>query len=314
MKNLVRNFLDRGGHCIDGIDGANDRGPAFIAAIVLDADRLDIGNYYKILPNLFGKTADIEFLAENSICLAERVQSVTGDSAETANTETGTGEGLTVNHCVRKTECFADYADLVLIKKLDRLDELELKVLGKTADVVVGLNSLFALCLLNAFKNIGINGALCEKRDALEFACFVGENVYKFRADDLSLAFGVGNACEKIEEAIGRIDVDEVCIELILEDLYYVFGFILTHKTVVYVNTDELLADSLYQKCGYDRGIHTAGECEKNLLFAYLCANFLYLLLDKRVCELEVIDTSHRIGTKVVLHIYIPPKLCIAKI
>ena len=118
VKNRVGNFLDGRGHSVLGVNGADDRGPALKAAVILDTYALYVGNNYKILPNLLCKTAIIKLLAQDRICLAERVKTVTGDSAETSYTESGSGEGLTVNHRVRETERLADYANLVLEKKL----------------------------------------------------------------------------------------------------------------------------------------------------------------------------------------------------
>ena len=118
MKKRVGNFLDGRGHSVLGVNGADDRGPALKAAVILDTYALYIGDYYKILPNFLCETAIIKLLAQDRICLAESVKTVTGDSAETSYTESGSGEGLTVNHRVRETERLADYANLVLEKKL----------------------------------------------------------------------------------------------------------------------------------------------------------------------------------------------------
>ena len=60
-----------------------------------------------------------------------------------------------------KTKCLTHNSYLILEEKLYWLAKLKLKVIGKTAHVVVGLNRLFALCLLDAFQNVGVDGALC---------------------------------------------------------------------------------------------------------------------------------------------------------
>ena len=140
VKNRVGNFLDGGGHSVLGIDGANYRGPTLVSAVVLNANALDVGNYYEILPNLLGKAALVELVAKDRVCLAESVETVASDSAKASYAKTGAGEGLTVNHCVGKSKRFADYSYLVLEEELDRLAKLKLKVLGKSADVVVGLD------------------------------------------------------------------------------------------------------------------------------------------------------------------------------
>ena len=149
VKDVVGDLLDRGSHSVLGIDGADDRGPALVSGVVLNADGLHIGNDYEVLPYALGETGLRKLIAEDSICLAECRKSVTGDSAKASYAKAGAGEGLTVNHSVRKTERLADYSYLVLIEKLDGLNELKLEILGKSADVVVRLDCLFALSLLN---------------------------------------------------------------------------------------------------------------------------------------------------------------------
>ena len=160
MKNSIGNLLDACLHCIGGIYSADNCGPALVTALVLYANALNIGNYDKVLPYLLGKTALVKFVTKNCISLTKRLKSVAGDSTEATDTESGAGERLTVNHCVRKTKRLTNYSYLVLIEKLYRLNELEIEVLGKSANVVVGLNCLLALCLLNAFKYIGIDSSL----------------------------------------------------------------------------------------------------------------------------------------------------------
>ena len=183
MKNGVGNLLDGGGHCVLGIYGADDCGPAFVAGVVLYADTLDVGNCDEVLPGLLCEAALVELVAENCISLAKSLESVAGDRAKATNAETGTGEGLTVNHSVGKSESFADYANLVLVEKLYGLAELELEILGKTANVVVGLNRLLALCLLYGFENVGVDSTLCKIFNALELSCLLLKYADKLAAD-----------------------------------------------------------------------------------------------------------------------------------
>ena len=191
MKDCVGYLLDGGCHCVLGVYGADYRGPALVAAVVLYSYRLDVGDYYEILPYLLCKARFVELVAENCISLAERFKSVAGDSTEATNAKTGAGEGLTVNHTVRKSKCLADNANLVLVKELYGLDKLKVEVLGKSANVVVRLDCLLALCLLDALEYIGVNRTLREEINALEAACLVGKYVYELCADNLSLLLGL---------------------------------------------------------------------------------------------------------------------------
>ena len=144
MKNSIGDLFDGCGHCVFGVNGADDCGPAFITAFVFDANALDIRNNDEILPNFFSKTVVCEFFAENCVCFTKSSKAVTGDCAKAANTKAGTRERLTVNHAVGKTESFANYADFVFEEKFDGFNKFEVKVFGKAADVVVAFNCFFA--------------------------------------------------------------------------------------------------------------------------------------------------------------------------
>ena len=146
MKNFIRDFFNGCGHCVFGVDCADDCGPAFITAFVFYANALDIRNNDEILPYFFSKTVVCKFFAENCVCFTKSCKTVTGDCAKAANTKAGTRERLAVNHSVRKTKSFADYAYFVFEEKFDRFNKFEVKVFGKAADVVVALNCFFAFC------------------------------------------------------------------------------------------------------------------------------------------------------------------------
>ena len=137
MKHGVGDFLHSCAHSIGCINCANDCGPTLVAALILYSDTLYIGDSDKVLPYFLGKAALIKLVAQNGICFAESLESVTCDSSETSYTQAGTGEWLTVDHAVRQAECLAYNSYLVLEEKLQGLDELKLKILGKSAHVVV---------------------------------------------------------------------------------------------------------------------------------------------------------------------------------
>ena len=50
MQKGVGDFFDGGSHGILGADSTDDGGPAFVAALVLDTDALDVGDSDEILP------------------------------------------------------------------------------------------------------------------------------------------------------------------------------------------------------------------------------------------------------------------------
>ena len=66
--------------------------------------------------------------------LAQDVKALArGFTADDADREAGTREGLAPDEALGKPELRADRADLVLEQRAQRLDELELEVLGQAA-------------------------------------------------------------------------------------------------------------------------------------------------------------------------------------
>ena len=177
-------------------------------------------------------------LTQNCIRLTHGLEAVTGDSAGASYAETRAGEGLAIDHAVGQAERLADDTNLVLVQKLDRLNELKLQVLRQTADIVVRLNAV-------ALKNVGIYRALCEELNALKFAGLLFEHTDKLRTDYLALCLGIIDTGELIKEAVDSVDIHEVCVHLITENLNDLLGLALAQQTVIHMHAGELLADGL---------------------------------------------------------------------
>ncbi len=142
---LKRNILHLGGHGIGGVDCADDDRPLEGSLAVADTGRLEVRYHGEVLPYLAGKARICELLAEDGVCLAYRLQAVSGDGTRAAHAESRAREGLTEYHVVGKAELFADNAYLILEQDLHRLHKLELHVLRKSARIVMRLDAFFAL-------------------------------------------------------------------------------------------------------------------------------------------------------------------------
>src|SRR5207302_1195445 len=82
-----------------------------------------------------------DLVLENRIGLAERLQALErGLAADDPDGETRAREGLAPNQPLRHAQLGADGAYLVLEQRPQRLDQLELQVVGQATDVVVGLD------------------------------------------------------------------------------------------------------------------------------------------------------------------------------
>ena len=225
----------------------------------------------------------MHLVAEDEVRLAEDVELLLRELADAADREAGSRERLAHDHLLGEAEKLADLADLVLVEVLDGLDEaLEENVLGKAADVVVGLHRLVAADA--RFDDVGVDRALAEELDVavllLEVARSVGEDLDELAADDLALLLGVRFALRLVEEALLAVERDEVDAELALEDLLDHLAFVEAHAAVVDEDADELLADGLVEKRRADGRVNAAGKREQDLLVADLLLDRLDLLLD----------------------------------
>ena len=286
-KDAVCNFhehrpghlLDVGGHRVDCVDRAQDDGVLEAARVVFHADRFKIGDDGEILPDGLVEPGDVELLAEDCVRFTHGLEALAGDRAEAADPEPGAGEGLAVDHAVGQAERGAAGAHLVLEELAQRFDKLEREVVGQAADVVVGFDHLGGLGA--ALDDVGIDGALREEIDPLELAGLLLEDADKLRADDLAFLFRVRDARQLAEEPLARVDVDEVCAQLVPEDPHDLFRLPLAEQAVVDVHAGELVTDGAQQERGHDRAVHAAREGEQHPAGADLSADELDLVGDE---------------------------------
>ncbi len=128
------------------------------------------------------------------------------DRADDADREAGSGERVATDDRLGDAELAADVAYLVLEQGAQRLDQAELEVVGKSADVVVALDVGRALAAAG-LDDIGIERALHEELDrrarSREHLTLGGlEDPDELAADDLALLLGVGDAGEEAEELV----------------------------------------------------------------------------------------------------------------
>lgn len=93
MKQRVGDLLDGGGHGVAGVHGTDDDGPVPRALVVFHARRLIVGHDGEVLPHLSLEAVLGKLLAQDGIALAEGLQTVAGDGACAAHTQSGSGNG-----------------------------------------------------------------------------------------------------------------------------------------------------------------------------------------------------------------------------
>ena len=152
-------------------------------------------------------------------------------------------------------------------------------------------------------QDVGIDGALGEEADLIaNLAGLLLEHANELGADNLTLGLGLLDVHELIQEAISRVNIDQVGIHLVLEDVDDLLALALAHQAVVHVHADELLADGLDEQ-GRDNGaVNAARKGQQDLLVADLLADCSDLLFDERLGKFGSGDTHHVVGTLVGIH------------
>ena len=131
--------------------------------------------------------------------------------AQDAHAEARAGERVAEHHRARQAEFEAEATHLVLEQLAQRLDELELHVLGQPADVVVRLDDVrLAGLRARGLDHVGIDRALRQPAHAFELVRFLVEHLDEHPADGLALALGIGLAAQRREEAILGVDADHL--------------------------------------------------------------------------------------------------------
>ena len=200
----------------------------------------------------------------------------------------GPGNGWRQTISGGQAELLADQAHLVLEQRAQRLDQLELQVVGQAADVVVRLD-VGGAGPAAGLDDVGVERALHEERDLVALlgrgAEHLGlgglEDPDELAADDLALLLGVADPGERVEEALLGVDDvqvdagggDEVALDLL--------GLALAQQPVVDEDAGQPVADGALDEGGRDRGVDAAGEAaDRRAGVADLVADPLDLLLD----------------------------------
>ena len=199
----------------------------------------------------------------------------------------GPGERLAPDEALGQAELGADGAHLVLEERPQRLDELELQVLGQPADVVVGLDRRRPGAAAG-LDHVGVQRALHEEAHAsspsaaVSLAASSSNTLMNSAPIALRLASGSVDAVELVEEALLGVDRHERHLERVAERAHHLLALVLAHQPVVDEHARELLADRAVHEQRGDRGVDAAGEPADDRAVADLRADAADLFLDDR--------------------------------
>ncbi len=131
-----------------------------------------------------------------------------GDVTEDADGESGTWEGMTGDEVLGHTQLAAHTAHLVLEEPLQGLAELQVHLLGQSADVVVALDDFAGD--VKRLDAVRIDGALCQPTGIGNLLGLGIKDLHEVAADNLTLLFRVGDSGEVAEELLRGIDANDV--------------------------------------------------------------------------------------------------------
>ena len=183
------------------------------------------------------------------------------DLAEDPDREARSREGLAQDHRLGQAHLQADPADLVLEQVAQRFDELEAQVRRQPADVVVGLDLLGGLRFgRGGLDDVRVERALGQEVDPAELGGLLLEDPDELVADDLALLLRVLDAGQPGQEALARVDHDQLHAEVALEGDAEQLRLLLAHQPVVDVDAGQPIADRAMDERRRHRRIHAAGQ------------------------------------------------------
>ena len=185
------------------------------------------------------------------------------DLSKNTHAKPGPGKRLTVEKFVRHAENPSDRADFVLEEISERLDELKLQIIRKSADIMVRLDRLGrALHLVRALDDIGIDRALPQKPAVTEPAGLLRKDVDECLSDRLALRLRIFESLERTVEPLRRTDDGEVETEVASEHRLDLLGFAPAEQSVVDEDAMESRADRPVKQHRGDGRVDSAGKWE----------------------------------------------------
>ena len=223
-----------------------------------------------------------DLLLQDRVGGAEDVEPLLVDlAADDADRQAGAGEGLAPDHPLGQAELGADGTDLVLEQHPQRLDQLELEIVGQAADIVVRLDRRRVVTAAR-LDHVGVERALDQIGGILELGRLLLEDTDELATDDLALALGLVLAGELVEKALLGFDVDEGDAEL-LEGGDHLLGLVQPHQAVIDEDAGQLLANRFMDEQCRDRGVDAAGEPADHPRLPHLGLDLLHLFGDHRL-------------------------------
>ena len=121
-----------------------------------------------------------------------------------------------------------------------------------------------------------------RKRASSTFGRLLLEDADELLADDLALRLRIVHSGKAVEEAVGRVDVDELDAVLLAEGGDDLLGLVLAHHPVIHEHADQAVADRAVDEQRGGGRVDPAGEPADRARVADLRLDRAHLLLDHR--------------------------------
>ena len=209
MEDVPREAGAFGGHEVAGFHGAQDDSVVVGAAVSHDADGAHVGEGSEVLAKIFGDACLIDLFPVDGVGFLDEFYLFRRDLTDDTDAQPRPGERLALNKAFGNAELAADFADFVLKKKPEWLDDfLEIDMIRQAADVVVRLDDGgFAQAALD---DVGINSALDEEIDLADLFRFSFKDADKFFANDFTLLLGIDNAFQPVIKGFVGVDTNKL--------------------------------------------------------------------------------------------------------
>ncbi len=171
------------------------------------------------------------------------------------------------DHLARQSEFESQFPHFVLEELAQRLQQLQVQRLGQSAHVVVRFDRVRLLRFRpGRFDDVRVDRSLRQPLHVGELRRFALEDVDEDPADDLALLLRIGNARQRRQEFMARIDVDHFHAEVLRECMHHLLGLVQAQEAMVDEYAGEAIADRPMNERGGDRRIHAAGEPQQDVL------------------------------------------------
>ena len=196
------NRAQSAGHRVVAGDRSDHDNIAVCPFITLDSDGADIRQHAERLPQIPVKARLADLVLEDRVGLAEDLEPLLRHlAADDPDREPWTRERLAPDESLGQAKLGSHGTHLVLEQRPQRLDELELQILGQSADVVVRLDRRRA-GTATGFDHVRVERPLDEEPHVLELGRLLLEHTDELGADHLALPLGVVDAPKPFEESL----------------------------------------------------------------------------------------------------------------